>query len=152
MIPFSTFPTTTTPFAPSLLNVLSPVLSSVPPQSRLIHSIPFIHRLLIQFQTLFLLYRFIQVTQQHLLLPPKSKLCPHVILSSPPINVLYGRSISTYFKNQEERHIFRQSKDRNSSLLTERLEIRKIKGFNTKKNGKRSFTSSVLVNSPLYPH
>lgn len=80
MIPFSTFPTTTTPFTSSLLNVLSPALSSVHPQSHLISSIPFIHRLLIQFQTLSFFPHIasssFQDTQQHPLLSSKSKLWP----------------------------------------------------------------------------
>lgn len=91
-----------------------------------------------------------QVTQQHPLLPSKSKPSPpcHSQFSSHQCSV-YGRSISTYFKNQEKRCFFRQSKDKNFSLLTERLEIRKIKCFNTKRNGKRPLTSSVLVKSQL---
>lgn len=145
MVTFSTFPTTT-PFAPSPLNVLPPDLSSVPPQSRLIHSIPFIQRLLTQSQTHPAFKSLNNTPFFH-----QSKLYLHIILSSPPINVLYMGDPFLLILKIRKKDVFLRSL-RIICPSYRKVRIRKIKCSNTKRNGKRLLTSSVLVNSQLYPH
>lgn len=92
-----------------------------------------------------------QVTQQHPLLPSESKLYLHIILSSPPINVLYMGDPFLLILKIRKKDVFLRSL-RIICPSYRKVRIRKIKCSNTKRNGKRLLTSSVLVNSQLYPH
>lgn len=146
---FCTFPIRMAPFAPFLLtcSITSLVLflSSVPSQSSLIHVMAFIHRLLTQVPDFF----------GHSTTPPfstkvntMSPISFTVILSSPPINVPYMVQKLLLILEISKQAAFLSSPGKIFPSYR-KVKIRKIKCFNTKRNGKLPLTSPVLVNSQL---